>query len=195
MLVTMALAITLFVDDLLHIMTTPAFYPAAACVPVIVIAYVLQGWVGLQDVGIHVRERTELITLVNWASALTALAGYALFIPRYLAMGAAAVTVVAFAVRYLGCYLISQWLWRVEYRWSPVLRLVALATVIALAGRALPDLDLATSIAVKLLLLGLYFVCALNLGILSTEERERALEFLRSPLGTLRGGAARAGRP
>jgi O-antigen/teichoic acid export membrane protein len=189
----MALAITLFVDDILFVMTTPAFYPAAAFVPIIVIAYVLQGWVGLQDVGIHVSERTELITLVNWASALTALAGYAIFVPRYLGMGAAVVTVVAFAVRYLGCYLISQTLWRVEYRWAPVLRLIALAVGAALLGRALPDLDLVGSIAAKLLLLALYAVGVLNFGIVSAEEREWILGFLRSPLVALRGGATRPG--
>jgi O-antigen/teichoic acid export membrane protein len=195
MLVTVALAITLFVDDLLRVMTTPAFYPAASYVPVIVIAYVLQGWVGLQDVGIHIRERTEFITLANWAAALTALVGYALFIPRYLAMGAAVVTVVAFAVRYLGCYLIAQQLWRVEYRWGPVLRLLLLATAVALAGRALPDLELASSLAANAALLLVYAVCALNIGILSADEKGRVLGLLRSPVAVLRGGPAGAGRP
>ena len=195
MLVTMALAVTLYVEDVLFVMTTPAFYPAAAFVPVIVAAYVLQGWVGLQDVGIHVRERTELITLVNWASAITALVGYALFVPRYLAMGAAVVTVVAFAVRYFGCYLVSQMLWRVEYRWGPVLRLLAIAVVIALLGQALPDLELPASLAAKTCLFGLYAVCVLNLGILSAEERESLFERLRAPLLGLRGRMARSGRP
>ncbi len=194
MLVTMALAITLFVSDVLLVMTTPAFYPAAAFVPVIVIAYVLQGWVGLQDVGIHVRERTELITLVNWASALTALGGYAFFIPRYLGMGAAVVTVVAFAVRYLGCYLVSQSLWRVEYRWGPVLRLLAIAIGVALLGLSLPDLDLMTSLAAKTGLLGLYAACVLSFGIISAEERAGMFELLRTPFLGLRRFAARSGR-
>ena len=195
MVVTMALAIVLFVDEILAVMTTPAFYPAAAFVPVIVIAYVLQGWVGLQDVGIHVRERTEYLTLVNWAAALTALAGYAIFIPRYLGMGAAVVTVVSFGVRYLGCYLISQQLWRVEYRWVPVLRLVGLALVVALIGLWLPEIALAPSLAASAGLLLVYGVCVLNLGILSADERELVLGVLRSPLASLRSGAIGPSRP
>jgi len=194
MLVTTALAITLFVDDVLRVMTTPAFHPAARYVPVIVIAYVLQGWVGLQDVGIHIRERTELIALANWASAITALIGYALFIPRYLAMGAAVVTVAAFAVRYLGCYWISQRLWRVEYRWGPVLRLVGVAVAVAVIGRWLPDLDPLASLGAKSGLMLLYAVCVLNLGVLSADEKGRLLESLRSVFGAARGGSARAGR-
>jgi len=194
MLVTTALAITLFVDDVLRVMTTPGFYPAARYVPVIVIAYVLQGWVGLQDVGIHVRERTEFITLANWASAITALVGYALFVPRYLAMGAAGVTVAAFAVRYLGCYWISQQLWRVGYRWGPVLRLIVLAVAVAVIGRLLPDLDLLASLGTKSGLMLLYVVGVLNLNILSAEEKGRLQETLRSVLGALRVGAAGAGR-
>jgi O-antigen/teichoic acid export membrane protein len=192
MLITTALAITLFVDEVLRVMTTPGFYPAARYVPVIVIAYVLQGWVGLQDVGIHVRERTEFITLANWASAITALVGYALFVPPFLAMGAAGVTVAAFAVRYLGCYWISQQLWRVEYRWGPVLRLALLAVAVAAIGRFLPELDLLASLGVKAGLLLLYLVGVLNLGILSAEEKGRLLEWLRAALGAVRGGAAGA---
>ncbi len=195
MLVTMALAIVLFVDEIIMVMTTPAFYPAAQFVPVIVIAYVLQGWVGMQDVGIHVRERTEYLTLVNWVAALTALAGYAIFIPRYLGMGAAVVTVVAFAVRYLGCYLVSQRLWRVEYRWAPVGRLLCLALGAAGIGLSLPALSLLPSLAASAALLLVYLVCVMNFGILSSDERSLVLSSIRSPLGLLRGGAIGQGRP
>jgi O-antigen/teichoic acid export membrane protein len=195
MLITMALAIVLFVDEILFVMTTPAFYPAAAYVPVIVIAYVLQGWVGLQDVGIHVREKTEYHTLANWAAALTALAGYAIFIPRYLAMGAAVVTVVAFFVRYLGCYLISQRLWRVEYRWAPVAKLVGVAVAVAGVGLSLPEFALLPSLAVSAALLLLYVVAVLSVGILSPDERALVFGLLRSPWATLRRGAVGASPP
>jgi O-antigen/teichoic acid export membrane protein len=194
MLVSFALAIVLFVDEILAVMTTPAFHPAARFVPVIVIAYVLQGWVSMQDVGIHIRERTEYLTIVNWAAALTALAGYAIFIPRYLGMGAAVVTVVAFAVRYLGCYLISQRLWRVEYRWDPVLRLVALAFVIGAIELWLPDLPLLASLAKSASLLAVYALCVWSFGVLSADERASLRGVLRSPLSTLMGGAVGQGR-
>ena len=75
------------------------------------------------------KERTEFITAANWASAAVALVGYALFIPRYLGYGAAAVTVVAFAIRYAGCYWASQRLWRVHYQWKPVLKLIVLGVL------------------------------------------------------------------
>jgi O-antigen/teichoic acid export membrane protein len=193
MLVTFALTIVLFVDEILVVMTTPAFHPAARFVPVIVIAYVLQGWVGVQDVGIHIRERTEYLTIVNWAAALTALAGYALFIPRYLGMGAAVVTVVAFAVRYLGCYLISQRLWRVEYRWGPVLRLVGFACAVAALELSLPDLAFVPSFAASACLLAVYALCVWNFGVLSPDERASVRGVLRSPLSTLMGGAVGQG--
>jgi hypothetical protein len=66
---------------------------------------------------------------------------------------------------------------------------------VALAGRALPELDLASSLGARLLLFGVYVACVLNFGVLTAEEREQAFGFLRSPLGALRGGAAGAGRP
>lgn len=129
LLIPAAVGLSVFVQDVLYLMATPPFYTAAEFVPIIVIAYVLQGWTGFQDVGVHMKERTEFITAANWASAAVALVGYALFIPRYLGYGAAAVTVVAFAIRYAGCYWASQRLWRVHYQWKPVLKLIVLGVL------------------------------------------------------------------
>src|SRR5207248_3177067 len=99
-LITTAVGLSLFVPDVLRVMTTPAFYSAADLVSVILIAYVLQGWAQIQDIGILMSEKTVYSTSANWAAALVALAAYALLIPRYHGMGAAVATAIAFATRY-----------------------------------------------------------------------------------------------
>ena len=126
LLLTTAIGIVLFVKPVLAVMSDPAFHGAAALVPLILIAYVFQSWAKAQDIGILVREKTEYLTLANWIAALTALAGYWFLVPRYHGWGAASATVVAFGLRYALTFAFSQRLWRVEYRWAPVLRLLAL---------------------------------------------------------------------
>ena len=174
MLITMAVALALFVEDVLRIMATEAFHPAAQFVPLILVAYVLQGWTGLQDVGIHIRERTELITLANWASAAVALVGYAIFVPRYLGFGAAGVTVAAFLVRYLGCYLASQRLWPVRYRWRPVFTLIALGAAAVAIGLSLPIANPWLAMAGKLGVLAAYAGLVLLCGVVPADDLRAA---------------------
>ena len=81
------------------------------------------------------------------------------------------------------------------YRWVPVLKLVTLAVGVALLGRSLPTLPLFASFAASGALLLLYVVAALNLGILSPQERALVLGHLRSPLASLRRGVVGASPP
>ena len=171
LMLTVAVGIALFVNDLLHVMTSPAFYAAGALVPVILVAYVLQGWTSLQDIGILVRERTEFVTLANWIAAAVAVAGYALLVPRWLGWGAAIATVAAFLVRHVLIYALSQRLWPVRYRWAPVIRLSTLAVVTALAGLLVPQDNLLRSIALHAALFLAYLVALWHVGILSGEDK------------------------
>jgi O-antigen/teichoic acid export membrane protein len=184
MLVTIAVGLALLIQDVLHLMTTPAFYPAAQFVPLILVAYVFQGWTGFQDVGIHMKERTELITLANWIAAGIAVVGYAIFIPRYLGMGAAGVTVVAFFARYFGVYLASQRLWRVEYEWGPVFRLIAIALAVVFAGTFVPADTWYVSIGAKLVLMGVFVGAVLSARVLPEGDLERGLAMARSALAS-----------
>ncbi len=194
LLVSAAVGITLFVDEVLVLMTAPAFHPAAAIVPLILVAYVFQGWAGIQDIGILIREKTEYVTLANWVAAGVALVGYAIFVPRYLAWGAAGVTVVAFAVRYVGVYWASQRLWPVRYRWGPVLRILAFAGAACAAGLALPPLGLAAALGAKALLFGGFVLAVWSLGGLAAEEREE-LAAMAGALGATLTGRGRSDAP
>lgn len=171
MLLPVAAGIILFIDDFFRIMTTPAFYPAAQYVPVIVIAYVFQSWVGIQDIGVLVKERTELIAVANWIAAGLAVVGYALLVPRYLAWGAAWTTLGTMLIRYLMVFGFSQRLWHVRYNWAPVVKLVALASVTATAGLALPDMPLLSSVASRVVIFALFLALVWNAGILTPTER------------------------
>jgi O-antigen/teichoic acid export membrane protein len=185
-LITVAVGITLFISDLLHLMTTPAFYPAASIVPLILVAYVLQGWAGVQDIGIHIRERTSLLTLSNWLSAAAAIAGYALLIPRYLGMGAAVATIIAFAVRYGTTYVFAQSLWPVKYRWQPVIRMIGAGVVACIIGAFVPsEADPLASIAMHAVLFACYLFAVWHIGVLSLQERAQVKQVLQTARGTL----------
>jgi O-antigen/teichoic acid export membrane protein len=178
------LGITLYVGDVLRIMATPAFHSAADIVPLILVAYVLQAWASVQDIGILVKEKTKFLTLANLASAVVAVAGYAILIPRFLQWGAAAATVLAFATRYALTYYFSQRLWPVRYQWAPVLVLVAWTVALAVVGLVLPAMPIVESLAIRTALVGVFFGGLWWLPILTKGDRES----LRGWMGELRVG-------
>lgn len=190
-LVTVAVGIALFVEDLLRVMSDPSFHAAADVVPLILAAYVLQSWAQAQDIGILVREKTEYVTAANWIAAIVAVAGFWFLVPRYLEWGAAIATLAAFIVRYALTLFFSQKLWYVEYRWSPVIRLVVLAVAATGTGLLVPEMAIWKSVGVRALLLGAYLAAVWNLDVLTDDERGRLLQLGRKAWLTIRGMAAR----
>jgi O-antigen/teichoic acid export membrane protein len=182
---TVSVGIALFVDDMLRVMTTAPFWSAAALVPLVLAAFILQAWAGMQDVGILVRERTEFVTLANWVGAAVALVLYWKLIPTLLGWGAAIATFTAFAVRFAIVYWASQRLLFVRYRWAPVLRMASLSVIVWAISRAIPVQDLAVSLSLRALLFVAFLIAVWNIGVLSPEDRAVARETLRKARGRI----------
>src|SRR5262245_14998462 len=183
MLVSATVVLVLFIDDVLRVMTAPEFRAAGRLVPVLLVAYVLQAWSGVLDIGIMFRERTRYNTVANWLAAGVALVGYASLIPRYMGMGAALATLVAFAVRTAVIFVVSQRLFPVRYEWWPVTRLLLYAAAAAGLGALLPaSWPPAGSLAARgLLVLG--FAACLWWGRVLPDEHRRRLRRLVSRRG------------
>jgi O-antigen/teichoic acid export membrane protein len=174
---TVGVGIALFVADVLRIMSTPPFHPAANVVPILLIAYVFHGWAMMHDLGVLVKERTEFLTIANWVAALVALAAFATLVPRFYAAGAAMAAILAFGTRWGMTYYFSQRLWRVDYEWMPILRLAVVATAVSGLAMLLPRLGLVASIAVHALLFVLYVALVWIAGVLTPAEKRRGIEF------------------
>jgi O-antigen/teichoic acid export membrane protein len=190
-LISMAVGFAIFVKDLLRVMAAPEFLPAADLVPLILVAFIFQGWTTLHDLGIHMKEKTEYLTLANWIAAGVALAGYAILIPRYQGQGAATATVIAFAVRYFIVYRTAQSLWYVPYDWRPVVKLCALAVTTAVISLSLRhSATLWFSLASGIGIFIAYVALLWQGGVLSREDRALIREASASPrtvLASLRG--------
>ena len=187
-LVSVAVGIALFVYDGLRIIADPAYLAAAGMVPIILVAYLLQGWTGFHNIGLFYRERSGLITWANWAAAAVAIAGYVLLIPRWFGYGAAVTTVAAFAVREVMIYRFSQRLWPVRYAWPPVLRTLAAGFAVFLASWLLPISTLWLSLAFQTGLFGLFLLAIWFGGVLTAHDRDAvkgALSSHRHSLGRM----------
>lgn len=155
-LITSAVGLSLFVGDVLRVISAPAFHGAAVFVPVIVGAYIFQAWGTFFNIGIMITERTHFYTIANWAAAAVAVIGYMVLIPKYLAWGAALTVVASLGTRFWLTHVFSQRLWRINYEWSPVLRLLLIAAVLVTASVLAPPLAGAASLLLHTTLFGLY---------------------------------------
>jgi O-antigen/teichoic acid export membrane protein len=160
-------------------MATAPFHSAARVVPIILIAYILQTWASIQDIGILVREKTKYITIANFIAAGVAVAGYAILIPLYFEWGAAIATAIAFLVRYVLTYRFSQKLWRVNYDWRPVAILGAWAVAIATIGLLLPQLGILLSLSLRTALVGVFALGVWLLPIMKPDDRDAVRGILR----------------
>ena len=186
LLVATTVGIVLFGGEVIRIMASPAFFSAGELIPILVVAYVVQSWTSFQDLGIHMVERTELITLGNWVCAGVALLGFWILIPRFLGVGAAVATVVAFGVRHVVIYEISQRLWPVRYDWRPVRTLVLLGLTAAVGSHAIPpEANVVIRLGVRACLFAAFLVAVLLTGVISPSERSGALSMARNAAARL----------
>lgn len=182
LLATVAVGIGIWVEDVLRIMATPAYRPAAHIVPLLIVAYSLQGWSAFMEAGILIRERTGLIAAANWTAALSSLAANTLLVPRFGMMGAASATVIAFGLRTMLIHYWAQRLYFVPFDWRPTRLLAVLAAVTVTASYQLPELQLAYSVPIRLGLLGAFAMAVWQLKILPEAEVRSRLAELRARL-------------
>jgi len=172
LLITLALGMSLFIGDVLRILTTPAFHPAGQLVHFILLAFVIHGWTALQDLGILIKERTEYLMAINWAAAALALFSFWILIPLMGPLGASLGTLLAALARWGLTYSVSQRLWRVEYQWPPVLRTLLLAIPFALVGVLLGAPPLWFALLVRVALFLLFLISLWWSGIFAQWEKD-----------------------
>jgi O-antigen/teichoic acid export membrane protein len=179
-LLTVATGIGIFIKPVIAVMTTAPFHPAAGLVPIILAAYVVQGWEKVTQFGISVSRQTRYQGYATWVGLGVVLVLYATLIPRWGGYGAAIATLVAFIVRAAASYYWSQKLWPVSYSWSRTLRLAGYSTGLVLAAFYIPARGIPAQLALGLGLLAVYAVLTW-FTFLHVDDRRLLTSIARSP--------------
>lgn len=186
--VIVGLGIAVMAKDVLRIMTPPSYWGAAGVVPIIVLSYVLSALRLVVVSGIYVHKVTRRLILIAITSTSSNLLLNWLLIPRYLVMGAAIATVLSYTLNLILCYQQSQRFFSVPYEYLRNTATLGLATAIYLLS-TVPDLGLAPSLALNLLLVLIFLGIALR--ILNREDRGVMYQLALSVTANLRRGLAR----
>jgi O-antigen/teichoic acid export membrane protein len=130
----LAVAIAVFAEEIVHVVAPPSYASAANVIPLLVLAYVLQGLYYLMITGMGVMKRTGPLA---WIAALGAIVNVGInlvAIPALGMTGAALTTVLAYAVMVAGSWWASQRVYAIPFDWARIAQVGALgAGVVAVA--------------------------------------------------------------
>ena len=193
-IVTLAvgLGVSLIVQDVLKIMSAPAFWDASKIVPIIIFAYFLQACTDFFNFGIFHSGKTIHMAYGTGLSAIVIVAMSFLLIPVYGVYGAAWATLISFAVRLVYIYRASQRLFRIDFELGRPISttLIAIgiyAIYLASSNSFLMLRNIYWSISFNMLLMALFITLLLRLNIITAAEKKAVLSSIGSRLKVLGG--------
>ena len=173
----LAVALGLLAPWLVRLLATADFYAGERVVaPLALASAIFAGYV-VVAIGVGRARRTEFNWVITGAAAVLNVALNLVLIPSYGMEGAAAATVAAYALLFVGMAWWGQRVYPVPYQWRRVATALAAGTALVVAGKALD-----APLAVAALLAAVYPLALLPLGFYLPGERARLRTLAR--LGT-----------
>jgi len=163
----LALALGLLAPWLVRLLTQPEFYEGEKVVAPLAFGGMAYAAYIVMAIGVGRAKRTQFNWAITGFAAVVNVVLNLILIPAYGIMGAAAATVAAYGVMFLGMTWYAQRVFPVPYQWRRVLTAVAAALALLLAGRALGGLAAAIGLTLA------YPLALLALGFFLPEERRR----------------------
>lgn len=170
-LFTIGLGFSLFVKDLLRIMSAPEFWPAYEVVPIIIMAYIIQSWGRYCDLGIMLKRKTIQIAYAQWFAVFIVAIAYFALIPKFGIKGAAWATVIGFSAQFYWINKKGKEYYNMHLPWMKVFVIAVLAIACFSLTFFLPE-GLLLSILLRVAIFGLFCSLLFILPVLHEEQKE-----------------------
>jgi len=157
--ITAFFTLSLFINELLIIMTTPQYYLSASLVPVIALAYALNALNRLVMTPFYTENKTKYIGIINSAAAVVCIILNILLIKPLGGLGAAIATLLSFSFILITNAYFSAKVSTVRWPWASLIKIIAITVILLIVGELIAFDNLALSIAFK----GMIFITFLSL--------------------------------
>jgi O-antigen/teichoic acid export membrane protein len=164
----LSLTLSLLAPWIVRVLATPAYYPGARVVPLLVFGGTAFIAFNVMSIGIGRAKQTQFNWVVTGIAAAVNVALNFVLIPPYGMIGAAVATLVAYTVMFLGMTARAQQVFPVPYQWRRIALVVAAAVGLTVLGKTL-DVPLAGAVA----LAAVYPLILLPLGFYLPVELRR----------------------
>jgi len=166
--------VALLADDILHVMTTPPFYRAAAFVPWVVLTMIFYGMRYHFEFGILYAKKTHYYAVINVASAILHVGLNFFLVRSYGIAGAAGASVVALLFNSMATYAVGQRLYRIPFAIGRKLRILAIGAALCVLARFIHAPTLLASAGIKAGLIAAYVGLLIVTRSVLPEDVQRA---------------------
>jgi O-antigen/teichoic acid export membrane protein len=173
-LLVVGFAAAVIVDDVIRVMTAPAFWAAAGLVPVLMLAYVTLALCLFIDTGLFVRNWTGMVAAVAAATACINIAANAVLVPMAGTTGAAGARLLTAVGMVVLSWVAARRAWRVPLALWPLAKATAVAVGLFLVSTYIPEEPLPLALLLKAML-----VAALLAVVLRPSDWTRARAMAR----------------
>ncbi len=177
--ITLCLGLAVCAREMVLISSTTKFLAAYPAIPLIALAYLFYGIYLTVDVGVLVKEKTGMYTLISWIGALLDIGLAFLLIPYFGMLGAGEAKLIAFILLALLMYFFSQRFFPLRYELGRIGQLFLLAGVLYAVSWFIPLQPLWFTIGLKLLLITLFPILLVLFGFFTAREKEIVLNFIK----------------
>jgi O-antigen/teichoic acid export membrane protein len=172
-----SMGLILFADEVLLVMTGPAFYEAATVIPFLVPATLLLNMY-IFTPGLSIQKKTHIFAAVNVVGAILNAVLNFVFIPIWGIQGAALATFLSSAIIFMSHMIFSQKSYPVPHEWIPILKSILLIVVVIWLGLQL-DLELWAELVLKLVLIVITSLSIARIGLISRYEFQQGIRLIR----------------
>lgn len=173
-MVLVMVGISIFVQDVLRIMADSDFWGAGLIVPIVLLAYAFNNWLGFTNLGLFLYGKTGDIALGTAISAGVITVGYVLLIPLLGGVGAALATAIAYGTRMVWTERRAERLYPMAVPWPRAIAMLGLGALAWAISLLVPG-PIWLSIAVKTLIILAFTAALVTLPGLLPADVRRAL--------------------
>ncbi|HRN27747.1 MAG: oligosaccharide flippase family protein [Ignavibacteriaceae bacterium] len=127
---SMLVFLSLFIDDIVKInfggfsLIGSDYWTGLYIVPVILLAYLFNGFYVVFSAGIYIEEKSIYAPIVAGLGALTNVAANYILIPYFNIMGAAIATLLSYVVMASGYYIVTQKFYKINYDYIKLVKII-----------------------------------------------------------------------
>ena len=174
------LAISIFVQDVIKIISPPEYWSAALYVPAVVVCYIIYALDHHVAFGILVEKKTEYWTYVNLAMGAINLTLNFILISRFGIWGALVATFISLVFKIVSLHVISRKFLAIPFEWLRMAGLLLLAGILYSISVVIHPEKMIPALAYDTFMTLLFLPAIWFTGIIHNYEKTRSLEMVKN---------------
>jgi len=166
----LCVGITTFAHELLMVLSTAAFYPAALAIGPLALGFIAYASTQVTAAGISLTKKTKFFAIYSWMAALLNLWLNVLFVPRWGMMAASWTTAISYTFLTIAYLVTSQRLWPVAYEKRRMVAAVGLTFAFTVTVPWFPKMTLMGGMIFKIIYCLSYVALLFALQVLDKRE-------------------------